>query len=150
VYQTIADLVMLLHFAFLVVLTLGGFVAWRWPRFIWVHVGLAIWGVLNAVFNVPCPLTGIEDWASRRAGEQGLPSGFIDNYLTGVVYPEEQLAAVQAGVACLVAISWIGFGIRVHRRRSAAAPRTPLRPEDMVHGVGPAAHMAIRWDRDGR
>ncbi|MBA3369466.1 MAG: DUF2784 domain-containing protein, partial [Geodermatophilaceae bacterium] len=86
---------MLLHFAFLVVLTLGGFAAWRWPRLILVHVGLAVWGVLNAVVKVPCPLTDIENWARRRAGEEGLPQGFIDKYLTGVVYPEEHLGIVQ-------------------------------------------------------
>ncbi|MDQ4039840.1 MAG: DUF2784 domain-containing protein [Actinomycetota bacterium] len=108
---------MLAHFAFLVVLTLGGFAAWRWPRFIWVHVGLAIWGVLNAVVKVPCPLTEIEDWARRRAGEQGLPQGFIDRYLTGVVYPEEHLVAVQSAVAGAIVVSWIGFSVLWHRRR---------------------------------
>ena len=77
-HAAIADLVMLAHFAFLVVLVLGGFAAWRWPRFIAVHVGLAVWGVLNAVVKVPCPLTDVEDWARRQAGEQGLPRGFID------------------------------------------------------------------------
>lgn len=134
-YQAIADLVMLLHFAFLVVLTLGGFAAWRWPRLIWIHVGLATWGVLNAVVKVPCPLTDVEDWARRRAGEEGLPRGFIDNYLTGVVYPEEHLAAVQVGVACLVAISWIGFAVRVRRRRRSAAVRgrSPDRPSQSAH-----------------
>lgn len=118
-YQAIGDLVMVLHFAFLVVLTLGGFAAWRWPRLIVAHVGLAIWGVLNAVVKVPCPLTDVEDWARRRAGEEGLPQGFIDRYLTGVIYPEEHLAAVQLAVASLVLISWVGFGVlwRIRRRR---------------------------------
>ena len=121
-YQAIGDLVMLLHFAFLVVLTLGGFAAWRWPRLILVHVGLAVWGVLNAVVKVPCPLTDIENWARRRAGEEGLPQGFIDRYLTGVVYPEEHLGAVQLGVACLVAVSWVGYALLWRaRRRSVAA-----------------------------
>jgi len=115
-YQAIAELVMLLHFAFLVVLTLGGFAAWRWPTFIWAHVGLAIWGVLNAVVKVPCPFTEVEDWARRRAGEEGLPRGFIDRYLTGVVYPEEQLMTVQLGVAGLIAVSWVGFAVLRLRR----------------------------------
>ncbi|MGI8627286.1 MAG: DUF2784 domain-containing protein [Geodermatophilaceae bacterium] len=119
-YRAIAELVMVAHFAFLVVLTLGGFAAWRWPRFIWAHVGLAIWGVLNAVVKVPCPLTEVEDWARRRAGEQGLPSGFIDRYLTGVVYPAEHLVAVQSAVAGAVVVSWIGFVVLWHRRRRDA------------------------------
>ncbi len=141
-YQLIADLVMLLHFAFLMVLTLGGFAAWRWPRFIWVHVGLAIWGVLNAVVKVPCPLTSAEDWARRRAGEEGLPRGFIDNYLTGVVYPEEHLVAIQAGVAGLIAISWIGFAVRVRRRSRGRRERSSA-PFD---GAG-QVHLTYRDDR---
>ena len=116
-YPAIADLFMLLHFAFLVMLTLGGFAAWRWPRFIWVHVGLAIWGILNAVVKVPCPLTDVEDWARRRAGEQGLPQGFIDRYLTGVVYPEEHLVAVQLAVAGVIVVSWVGFAVLWNKRR---------------------------------
>lgn len=116
-YQAIADLFMLLHFAFLVVLTLGGFAAWRWPRLILVHVALAIWGILNAVVKVPCPLTDVEDWARRRAGEEGLPQGFIDKYLTGVVYPEEHLEAVQLGVAGVVVVSWVGFAVLWRKRR---------------------------------
>ncbi len=116
-YAAIAELAMLAHFAFLVVLVLGGFAAWRWPRLIVVHVGLAIWGVLNAVAKVPCPLTNVEDWARRAAGEQALPGGFIDRYLTGVVYPEENLAAIQLGVAGVIVVSWIGFVMRWRRRR---------------------------------
>jgi len=119
-YQAIADLAMLFHFAFLVVLTLGGFAAWRWPRLILVHVGLAIWGILNAVVKVLCPLTNVEDWARRRAGEQGLPRGFIDAYLTGVVYPEEHLMTVQLGVAGLILVSWVGFAVLWSKRRSGA------------------------------
>jgi len=115
-YAAIADLAMLAHFAFLVVLVLGGFTAWRWPRLIIVHIGLATWGVLNAVVKVPCPLTNLEDWARRQAGEQGLPGGFIDRYLTGVVYPEENLAAIQLGVAGVIVLSWIGFVVRWRRR----------------------------------
>ena len=116
-HAAIADLVMLAHFAFLVVLVLGGFAAWRWPRFIAVHVGLAVWGVLNAVVKVPCPLTDVEDWARLQAGEQGLPRGFIDRYLTGVVYPEEHLTTIQIAAACMVVVSWIGFVVRWRRRR---------------------------------
>lgn len=121
VYQAIADLVMLAHFGFLVVLTLGGFLAWRWPRLIFAHVALVIWGFLNAVVKVPCPLTDVEDWARRRSGEEGLPQGFIDRYLTGVIYPEEHLVAVQLGVAGLVAVSWVGYALLWRRRRARAS-----------------------------
>ncbi len=126
-YQALADLLMLAHFTFLVFLSFGGFLAWRWPRFIVVHVCLAVWGVLNAVVKVPCPLTEMEDWARRRAGEEGLPRGFIDHYLTGVVYPEEHVVTFQLCLAGLIAVSWVGYAFRWRRRRQAAAKLTTQR-----------------------
>jgi uncharacterized protein DUF2784 len=116
-YQLLAEVVMLLHFGFLVYVALGGFLAWRWPWLIVPHVAATVWGALNATVGVPCPLTAWEDAARRRAGELGLPRGFIDTYLTGVVYPEEHLFTAQLLVATLVAVSWAGFLVR--RRRAA-------------------------------
>jgi hypothetical protein len=117
-YQLLAELVMLLHFGFLVYVALGGFLAWRWPWLIVPHVAATVWGALNATVGVPCPLTAWEDAARRRAGELGLPRGFIDTYLTGVVYPEEHLLTAQLLVTTLVAVSWAGFLVR--------RPRAPV------------------------
>jgi len=62
-----------------------------------------------------CPLTAWEDDLRRLAGEQGLPRGFIDTYLTGVVYSEAYLRPAQFLVAALIATSWAGLAAR-HRR----------------------------------
>jgi hypothetical protein len=118
-YQLLAELVMLLHFGFLAYVALGGFLAWRWPAAIVPHAAATVWGALNATVGIPCPLTAWEDTARRRAGEQGLPRGFIDTYLTGVVYPEEHLLTAQLLVAALVAVSWTGFLLRLRRRAAA-------------------------------
>lgn len=107
-YQLLADLVMLVHFGFLVYLALGGFLAWRRRWLIVPHVAAASWGFLSAALGLECPLTAVENLARRRAGEQGLPRGFIDTYLTGVVYPADQLLLAQGLVATLVLVSWVG------------------------------------------
>jgi hypothetical protein len=39
-----ADLVVLLHFAFILFVVLGGLVVFRWPRFMWLHMPAAAWG----------------------------------------------------------------------------------------------------------
>jgi hypothetical protein len=114
-YQLLAELVMLLHFGFLVYVALGGFLAWRWPWAIVPHAAATVWGALNASVGIPCPLTAWEDAARRRAGEQGLPRGFIDTYLTGVVYPEEHLLTAQLLMAALVLASWTGFVLRMRQ-----------------------------------
>jgi hypothetical protein len=115
-YQLLAELLMLLHFGFLAYVALGGFLAWRRPWLIVPHVAAAIWGAFNAMIGIPCPLTGWEHAARRMAGEEGLPRGFIDTYLTGVVYPEEHLRTAQLLVAALVLASWTGFVLRMRRR----------------------------------
>jgi Protein of Unknown function (DUF2784) len=111
-YRLLAELVMLAHFGFLAYVALGGFLAWRWRWALAPHVGAAGWGALSATVGIPCPLTYWENTARRHAGEQGLPRGFVDTYLTGVVYPQEHLLTAQLLVATLVAVSWAGFSVR--------------------------------------
>nr|WP_275404299.1 DUF2784 domain-containing protein [Pseudonocardia acidicola] len=114
------------HFAFLVFLALGGFLAW-WRRWLIVpHIGAVIWGLLAVTVGVTCPLTDVEDWARRRAGEQGLPRGFIDTYLTGVVYPAHAVVGIRTAMAAAIALSWIGLLVLVVRRRRARRA-TPVR-----------------------
>jgi Protein of Unknown function (DUF2784) len=115
-YQLLAELVMLAHFGFLAYVALGGFLAWRRPWAIVPHVAAVAWGALSATVGVRCPLTGWENSARRLAGEQGLTRGFIDTYLTGVVYPEEHLLTAQLLVAALVLVAWTGFVLRIRRR----------------------------------
>lgn len=101
------------HFAVLVFLVLGGFLAWRWPAVLWPHLALAAWGLTSTVFVWPCPLTTVEDWSRRRAGEAGLSRGFIDTYLTGVVYPERFTTQIQVAIGIVVVLSWIGLLVRM-------------------------------------
>lgn len=117
VFRVLAEATMTVHFAFLVYVVAGGFLAWRWPWAIWPHLVLAGWGFSTIVFGFDCPLTHIENWARREAGEQGLSTGFIDTYLTGVVYPERYTTLLQALAGLVVLVSWAGFVIR--RRRPA-------------------------------
>lgn len=116
-YQILANATMIVHFAFLVYVVTGGFFAWRWPWAIWPHLLLAGWGFSTVVFGFACPLTHAEDWARKKAGEEGLSTGFIDHYLEGVIYPEKYAGPVQLTGAIIVAVSWIGALILWRRRR---------------------------------
>ncbi|NYH50921.1 hypothetical protein HNR06_000510 [Nocardiopsis arvandica] len=125
-YRLIADTAMVVHLAFLVYVALGGFLAWLRPRLIRPHVACALYGLGITVIGWPCPLTHVEHWARRRAGQAGLPeSGFIDHYLTGIVYPAEHLLTLQLAVAATVLASWAGHVLLTRRRkRHTAANRT--------------------------
>ncbi|MBB2912927.1 hypothetical protein FHS43_004222 [Streptosporangium becharense] len=109
-YRLIGEATMVVHFLFLVFLAVGGFLAWRWPRLISAHLAVAAWGLLSLTTGVECPLTVVEDWARRNAGQRGLPSGgFIDHYIEGVVYPGEHTVLAHVVVLLLVLVSWSGY-----------------------------------------
>ncbi|MFC4007510.1 DUF2784 domain-containing protein [Nonomuraea purpurea] len=112
-YRLIANAAMVVHFAFLAYLALGGFVALRWRRTIWAHLAVVTWGMLSIITPIECPLTVLEDWGRRKGGEAGLPaSGFIDHYIEGVIYPEQYTNLVRLGVAVLVLFSYLLYVLR--------------------------------------
>jgi hypothetical protein len=117
----LADAVMVLHFSFILYVVLGGFLAWRWPWALVVHLFAAGWGALTVAFPrlVLCPLTDWENRARRAAGEQGLPpSGFIDHYIEGVIYPDQYAGLIQGLAALVVLVSYVGALWRIRSRRS--------------------------------
>jgi Protein of Unknown function (DUF2784) len=115
-YRVLADATMAVHLGFLAYVVAGGFLAWRWPRAILPHLLLAGWGGSAIAFHLNCPLTFLEDWARRRAGEQGLPGGFIDHYLVGVIYPQRYAGLVEVLAILAVALAWTGALVRWRRR----------------------------------
>ena len=118
-YHVLAEATMVVHFAFVVYVVVGGFLAWRWPRTIVAHLAAAGWGLLITALSLTCPLTPLEDGLRRRAGEQGLTRGFVDTYIEGVLYPERYVDQVRLAVAAVVLVSWVGLVVR-HRRRAGA------------------------------
>ena len=124
-YIIVVAVVVAAHFAFIGYLMVGGFVALRWPRTIFLHILAVVWGVGSLSFHLPCPLTDLERWARARAGMAPLPSdGFIAHYITGVLYPADAVGVVEAVVFAVVIVSWGLFAYAVVRGRR----RSSLRP----------------------
>ena len=104
------------HFAYLIYVPSGGFLALRWPRTIWLHLPAVCWGVGVVALRLPCPLTSLEGWARARAGMDPLPTtGFIDRYVAGLLYPSDRTGTAQALAFAAAAVSWIGWA-RKHRK----------------------------------
>ena len=131
-YDLVVAATVTAHLLVLVYLAVGGFLAWRLPRTLLLHVGVVLWGIGSIVVRYPCPLTAVEQWARERAGREPLPpGGFIKHYLTGTLYPERYVVAVQVLVGLLVVVSWVGLA------------RNRKRPQPPVAGVAPhgQAHL---------
>lgn len=115
-YQLLASATMIFHFAFLAYVVTGGFLAWRFPRTIWLHLAAAGWGFSTVLFGIVCPLTYAEDWLREKAGQHGLSAGFIDTYIEGVMYPQRFAGLMQFLVGLAVVTSWVGYAMRRARR----------------------------------
>ena len=82
-----ADLVVLLHALFVVFVVLGGLLALRWPKILWLHAPAAIWGVVVEYAGFICPLTPLEIALRERSGQAGYQGGFVEHYVEGLLYP---------------------------------------------------------------
>jgi len=103
-YALLADLVLVLHAAFIVFVVLGGLlVLWRRPV-AWLHIPAAAWGILIEFKGWICPLTFLENDLRTAAGESGYSGGFIGHYLVPLVYPATLTPEIQVvlGVVALL------------------------------------------------
>jgi hypothetical protein len=82
-----ANLIVLVHFAFVVFVVLGGLLALRWPRVVWLHVPAVIWGALVEFTGWICPLTPLENRLRAAAGESSYEGDFIAHYILPALYP---------------------------------------------------------------
>ena len=122
-----ADALVIVHLAFVAFVVAGGFLAIRRPRLAWLHVPAALWGAWVEFTASICPLTPLENAFRRRAGETGYEGGFIEHYLTPILYPEGLTAVQQrwiGGLVVAVNVAAYALAIRSARRRRAAAART--------------------------
>jgi hypothetical protein len=113
-YRLLTDLTVAVHFAFLIFVVAGGFLARRHRWLAIPHVIAAAWGVyVEAMPGVICPLTPLENLFALRAGEAGYHGGFVEHYLVPIIYPEGLTRAAQWCLAAFVVIvnaaaySWV-------------------------------------------
>jgi len=117
-YRLLADLVVVLHLAFVLFVVLGGLLALRWPRAAWFHIPAAIWGAGIEFVQGICPLTPLENHLRQLGGEAGYSGGFVEHYLLPVLYPAGLSQNVQLGLGLFVLVLNVTVYAVVWRRRS--------------------------------
>ena len=122
-YRVLADLTVLLHFAFLVFVVAGALAARRYRPLLVAHLGAVAWGTYVEASGRLCPLTSLENHLRQRAGEAGYSGGFIEHYLLPIVYPEGLTRNGQIALAVLVvALNTVLYARILRRRHGRAAP----------------------------
>jgi hypothetical protein len=115
-YRVFADLVVLVHGAFVVFVVLGGLLVLWNIRWAWVHLPAAIWGAIVEFAGKICPLTPLENHLRHLAGERGYTGGFIEHYIMPLLYPVGLTRERQALFgAILVAINIVAYSIVIVR-----------------------------------
>ncbi len=95
-FGLLADAILLLHLG-VVIFIVGGLLliwwghvrGWDWTktwRFRLLHLAAILLVVAEAWLGIDCPLTVLENWLRRQAGETAYDGGFIQNAVSSVLY----------------------------------------------------------------
>ena len=101
-YRFAADVVVLIHLAFVLFVVFGALMALRWPRVILLHLPAAIWGALIEFQGLICPLTPLENRLRILGGQAGYTGGFVEHYLMPLLYPSGLTRTVQLTLGAVV------------------------------------------------
>ena len=111
-----ADAVLLVHFAFVIFVVLGGALLLRWPKLAWIHLPAVIWAALVELNGWICPLTPLEVTLRQASGDAGYAGDFLEHYIVALLYPEGLTRAMQLGFGVAVVAINVAFYALVARR----------------------------------
>ena len=112
-----ADLLVAVHFAFIVFVVLGGFLVLKWGKVAILHIPCVLWGALIEFSGWICPLTPVERYLREVAGGEAYSGGFIDHYIMPLVYPTGLTREMQISLGIIILISNLGiYGLVIFRR----------------------------------
>ncbi len=115
----LAELLVVVHFAFILFVLLGGLLVVRWPRLAWIHLPAAVWGAVVEAMGWICPLTPLENRFRMLAGEEGYGGDFVSRYLLPLIYPADLTLDLQLALAGFVVMINVVIYIFVFRKRGA-------------------------------
>ena len=103
--RIIADLLVMLHFGFIVFVVLGGLLLLRYRWLVVVHMPAVLWGVLLEFRGWYCPLTDWENDFRRAANQAGYSGGFVEHYIIPLIYPAGLTTNIQIMLGALVVLA---------------------------------------------
>jgi nitrate reductase gamma subunit len=116
IYRVLAELVLVIHLAFVVFVVMGGLLVLRWPWLAVVHIPAAIWGVFIEYSGGICPLTPLENSLRRAGGQAGYSGGFIDHYIQPLLYPTGLTRGTQLALGTFALLfNLVAYGLVVAR-----------------------------------
>jgi hypothetical protein len=102
IYVLLANLVVLLHFTFILFVVGGSLLLLQSRWWAVLHVPAFAWGTLIELKGWICPLTPLENALRARAGQAGYTGGFIEHYITRLIYPAGLTPRIQVAIGVFV------------------------------------------------
>lgn len=118
VASALADLVMLVHFAFVLFVVGGALLVLRWPKVAWLHVPCAAYGAAIELVGWVCPLTPLERTLRRAAGQEAFAGSFIEHWIGRILYPADW-QEIHVALGVLVVVGNLALYAWIWRRRRA-------------------------------
>ena len=109
-YYLLAKFILLIHLAFIAFVTFGSILLFKNIKYIHFHIPCVMWGIYIQFSSSVCPLTYLENWLLFCAGLEKYKSGFLDNYIIPIIYPENLTVETQIylGIA-LISINLVVY-----------------------------------------
>jgi hypothetical protein len=122
IFRLLADVLVVVHLAYIVFVIGGAFLVRYHSRFVWAHLAAVAWGAYVALAHRVCPLTPLEVSLRVRAGQGGYAGGFVEHYLIPVIYPKALTPGIQIAEGVFVLLvnlalyGWV-WRVRLAERR---------------------------------
>jgi len=82
-----ALLAMWAHMAIILFMAIGGLFTLWWPGVVWVQVPAFLYAGAIGIWGWRCPLTELENYCRRQAGQNIDRFDFVEHYIMPVLYP---------------------------------------------------------------
>lgn len=104
IYRFLADVLVVVHLAFVIFAVFGGVFCFRWRKAAWVHIPAVLWAAVIEFTGWICPLTPLEVSLRIQGGTSGYSESFVEHYIVPVLYPPGLTFGIQIalGIAILL------------------------------------------------
>jgi hypothetical protein len=119
VYRSLGDAVIVLHFLWILFILFGLFIAIKYGRIVWVHLGGLVFTLIINICGWFCPLTYLENHLYSLYNPRFAYSGsFIARYLQKLIYLDVDEVYLRMAAVIWVGINLGGYILLFKKRKS--------------------------------
>ena len=115
-YELAADLILIVHFIFIIFVVFGALLFFVVKKIVFIHIPALIWGSYIELTHSICPLTYLENWFLNKANLTIYSEGFIQNYIVPIVHPADLTKDLQIYLGItLIVVNIIIYGFILNK-----------------------------------